>query len=476
MSLPLLLAATDPAALAEHSRLIWASLAGIALLLLLVIRFKMHAFLALMLVSFAVGVMTGMKPADIVASVQKGMGSTLGFVAVVVGLGSIFGKVLEVSGGAERLAKGMLAGVGDARAPWVLGLVGFLISIPIFLDVGLIIVMPILYGLTVRSGRPLLYFGIPLLAGLAVSHSMIPPTPGPLAVANLIKADVGWMIFFGVVAGLPAMLVAGPLFGRWISQRVKVGVPAFMNYEEPKEGEGPELPGFGLVLSLLLTPLVLILAGSTIDYTAAKGTWVAMTMAFLGHPFVALLIATLLTCYFLGRHCGFSREKLTEVANKSLEPAGIIILVTGAGGVFKQVLIDSGVGQMLGATLGDSTLSPVLLAFIIATLVRVAQGSATVAMVTTGGIMAPINVAVGWTLAEGAVGAVVPHATQLLALQGIAIACGATVLSHVNDSGFWLVNRFFGLTVNETLMSWTVMETIVGLVAFSIVFSISLFL
>jgi Gnt-I system low-affinity gluconate transporter len=471
LPLPVFLAATEAAG-AGYGQLIGASIFGIILLLVLVLGFKMHAFIALLLASFGVGVGAGMSLPDIMTTVQKGMGSSLGFIAIVVGLGSMFGKILEVSGGAERLAGTLIEKIGDRRAPWALGLIGFLISIPIFLDVGLTIMIPILYGLTLRTGRSLLYYGIPLLAGLAVSHACIPPTPGPLAVAELLKVDLGWVILFGVVAGLPAMAVAGPLFGRFISDRVKVGVPEFVHATRHEAKPDRPLPPFGLVLFLLLTPLVLILAGTTIGYLIDKTSPAAQAVSFVGHPFMALLIATLLTAFFLGRQSGFSRDDITEICNKALEPAGIIILVTGAGGVFKQVLMDSGVGQMLGATMKNSHLSPVLLAFVVAALVRVAQGSATVAMVTAAGIMAPINIALGLSGAT----VTMANAQPLLGCQAIAIACGATVLSHVNDSGFWLVNRFFGLSVKDTLKTWTVMETIVGLVGFSIVFTISQFL
>jgi Gnt-I system low-affinity gluconate transporter len=468
-------AATSP------ERLVGSALLGVLALLVLVIRFKLHAFLALLLASFGVGLGAGLEPVALIKSVQKGMGDTLGFIALVVGLGAMFGKLLEVSGGAERLARTLLEAFGDARAPWALGLIGFLISIPIFLDVGLILVIPIVYSLTLRTGKPLLYYGIPLLAGLAVSHSFIPPTPGPIAVAKLLKAELGWVILFGVVAGLPAMVVAGPLFGRFVAARVKIGVPEFLHVEGARPDAGRPLPAFGIVLSLILAPLALILLGATAPYLCdpAENPGTLATLSFLGHPFVALLISTLLAAGLLKQHGGYTSEQITEVANRALEPAGIIILVTGAGGVFKQVMIDSGVGQMLGARMADLGWSPVALAFVIASLVRVAQGSATVAMITTAGLMAPINVALGLTLPDGAAaGAVgtVANAAPLLGLQVIAIACGATVLSHVNDSGFWLVNRFFGLSVKDTLKTWTVMETLIGLVGFSIVFAISLFL
>ena len=398
----------------------------------------------------------------IIATVKGGMGGILGFVAIVVGLGAMFGKMLEVSGGAERLAKNILEKFGDDKAPWALGLTGFLISIPVFLDVGLIIIIPIVYSLAKRTGKPLLFYGIPLLAGLGVTHSMIPPTPGPIAVADLLGAPLGYVILFGTIAGIPAMILAGPVFGKYISKKVVVGIPEFVDFKEPEEGK--PLPSFGLVIFLILTPLFLILLSTLTDFIPFSKD-VETVIRFLGDPFVAMLIATILSFYTLGKFCGYTRDEVQEIATKALEPAGIIILVTGAGGVFKQVLIDSGVGQMLGAMMKDSSMPPVVLAFIIATLVRVAQGSATVAMVTGGGIMAGIMAGAGMA-----------PSGPLLGLIAIAVACGATVFSHVNDSGFWLVNRFFGMSVKDTLKTWTMVETIIGFVGFFVVLILSFFI
>jgi Gnt-I system low-affinity gluconate transporter len=405
---------------------------------------------------------TEVKTKGIIETVKGGMGGILGFVAIVVGLGAMFGKMLEVSGGAERLAKNILEKFGDDKAPWALGLTGFLISIPVFLDVGLIIIIPIVYSLAKRTGKPLLFYGIPLLAGLGVTHSMIPPTPGPIAVADLLKADLGWVILFGTIAGIPAMILAGPVFGKYISKKVIVGIPDFVDFKEPDDSK--PLPSFSLVLFLILTPLFMILCGTVIGYIT-DNAMVINLVKFLGDPFVAMLLATILAFYTLGKFCGYTREEVQDIASKALEPAGIIILVTGAGGVFKQVLIDSGVGQMLGGLMEESSMPPVLLAFIIAMLVRVAQGSATVAMVTGGGIMAGIIAGTDLDPSAPALGLIV-----------IAIACGSTVFSHVNDSGFWLVNRFFGMSVKDTLKTWTVVETIIGFVGFAVVFVLSLFI
>lgn len=443
------------------STLIMVALAGIFLLLFLVIRTKLHAFVALLLVSLLVGIAAGMPLNEVITSIQNGMGGTLGFVAVVVGLGAMFGKMLEVSGGAERLASTMISKFGEDKAQWALGVTGFIVAIPVFFDVGFIILVPIVYGLARKTGKSLLHYGIPLLAGLAVTHSFIPPTPGPIAVAELVGAELGWVILFGVLAGIPSMILAGPVFGRFIGKRIHIAIPDYMEFEEKEYDK--DLPSFGMITSLILIPLVLILLNTLSGVLLEEGNTLREILTFLGHPFVALTIATLLTFYLLGTKRGYSRQEVQDIATKALEPAGIIILVTGAGGVFKQVLIDSGVGDVLGEMMGDSALPPIVLAFLIAAAVRVAQGSATVAMVTAAGLITPLLEMVGMT-------------GPALGLIVIAIASGATVLSHVNDSGFWLVNRYFGMDVKDTLKSWTVMETIIGLTGFVVVLIISFFI
>ncbi|WP_106495895.1 GntP family permease [Lentibacillus sp. Marseille-P4043] len=443
------------------STLILIALAGIFLLLFLVIRTKLHAFVALLLVSLLVGIAAGMPLSGVIESIESGMGGTLGFVAVVVGLGAMFGKMLEVSGGAERLAQTLINKFGEDKAQWALGITGFIVAIPVFFDVGFIILVPIIYGLAKKTGKSLLYYGIPLLAGLAVTHSYIPPTPGPIAVADLVNADLGWVILFGFIAGIPAMIIAGPVFGKYIAKKIHVDIPDYQQFEGKTYEQ--ELPSFGMIASLIFIPLVLILANTLSGVMLEEGNTIRNIFTFLGHPFVALTIATLLTFYFLGVKRGYSKDDVQEIATKALEPAGIIILVTGAGGVFKQVLIDSGVGDVLGDMMVNSALPPVLLAFLIAAVVRVAQGSATVAMVTAAGLVSPLIDTMG--LAGPTLGLIV-----------ISIAAGATIASHVNDSGFWLVNRYFGLDVKDTLKSWTIMESLIALVGFAVVFILSLFI
>jgi Gnt-I system low-affinity gluconate transporter len=467
--------------------LLFIAILGIALLLFLVIAVRLQAFIALLIASLFVAVIGGIPPAEIADTIREGMGSTLGYIAIVIGLGAMFGELLQVSGGAEQIANTLVRKFGEVNAQWALGLAGLAIATPVFFDVGLIICIPLVYSLGRRTGRSLLYYAIPLVAGLAVGHSFVPPTPGPVAVASLLGADLGWVILFGLMAGLPALAIGGVLFGKYIAKRIHLNVPAEMEEaiaesiavttpEEEhldsekahrelieKELNRKPLPSFGMVITIIAIPLVLILLNTALGVILPEGNAVRNWMSFIGHPFTALTLATLLSFYFLGTLRGYSMSDILRITTKSFEPVGLIILVTGAGGVFGKVLVETGVGKALAEAMAASNLPVILLAFLIAAAVRVSQGSATVSMVTAAGLIAPV-------LQVGT------YSAPLIGAITIAIAAGATILSHVNDSGFWLVGRYLGMSEKDTLRSWTVMETIVGLVGFAVVFVLSFFL
>ena len=432
---------------------------GILLLLFLVIRLRIAAFVALLLTSVLVGLGTNMPGTEIVNSIRNGMGGTLGFVAVVVGLGAILGKLLEASGGVQCVAQTIIGKLGADRVQWGLGITGFVVAIPVFFDVALIILIPLVYGLAQSTGRSLLYYAVPLLAGLAVTHSFVPPTPGPIAVADLLDADLGWVIVFGALAGIPSMILAGPVFGRYIARRIHVEVPD--SFTETVARPTNSI-GFSQVLIIILLPLVLIMLSTVTPIWLGDEHVATRTLTFIGHPFVALLAATLLAMALLARMDGSSKDDLLAIANKGLEPAGIVILITGAGGAFKQLLIDSGVGDALADAMADSRLPLVVLAFVIAALTRVAQGSATVAMITAAGLLAPVTSAQDLS-------------ATTLALLVIAISSGATILSHVNDSGFWLVSRYLGMSEKDTLRSWTMLTTIIALTGLAVTLIASAF-
>lgn len=435
--------------------------AGIALLLLLVITLRVPAFLALLITSLLVGLGSGLEPGQVINSIKNGMGGTLGFVAIVVGLGAILGQILESSGGIERIAGSLVRSFGPEKVQWSLGVTGFIVAIPVFFDVAFIILAPLLYGLASRSGRSLLYYAIPLLAGLAITHSFIPPTPGPIAVAELIKADLGWVILFGALTGIPAMIIAGPLFGKFIAKRVFIAVPEAHKTEN--DSSDVNAPSFAWVASIILLPLLLIMLATTAPFVLPEGSLLLTVLSFLGHPFVALTIATILAMLIAHTKCDLSSQSLLNIANKGLEPAGVVILITGAGGAFKQVLIDSGVGQMLASVFIEAQFSVLILGFLIAAITRIAQGSATVAMITGAGLIAPVL-------------ELQPLSAASLGLLVIAISSGATILSHVNDSGFWLVSRYLGMSEKDTLRTWTVMTTLISLTGLASCLIISLFL
>jgi len=441
--------------------------AGVTLLLLMVLKFKISAFISLLVTSILVGIMAGMPVNTIMDSIKEGMGGTLGFVAIVVGLGAIFGQVLESSGGAESLAHHLVKRFGKDRASWAMVITGFVVAIPVFLDVGLVILVPIIYALSRDTKRSLLYYGIPLLAGLAVTHSFIPPTPGPIAVAEILDAQLGWVILFGFILGFPVAVIAGPVFGRYISKKIDIQPPAEWVKDSPDiSTDSSKLPSFISVALLIAIPLVLILINTftsvAVDKGVINGSLFTDIIIFIGHPFSALIIAAMLAIWLLGIRRGKSRQELLDLSTKALGPAGIIILITGAGGVLKQILVDSGIGEQMAQSISGSSLPPIFLAWLLAAIVRVTQGSATVAMITAAGLIAPVLEFIR------------PSAPEL-ALIVLSIASGATLLSHVNDSGFWLVSKYFGMNEKQTLRSWTVMESIIAFSGLGLTLLASLF-
>ncbi len=441
-------------------QLIAAVIFGIVVLLTLILRFKIQAFIALLIASITVGIIAGMQPVDIIITMKDGMGNTLGFVAVVVGLGAMFGAILEHSGGAEALAKYLLSKFGEKRTPFALMLTGFFIAIPVFFDVGFIILIPLIYSIQRRTKKSLLLYGIPLLAGLAITHAFIPPTPGPVAVADILKADLGWVILFGFITGIPTAIISGPIFARYIAKKIHINAPLL----EIEDSNISNFPSVGMIFAIIGIPIILIVSNTFLNSELLENvaiseklkTWMQM----IGHPFSALIIANLIAWYLLGIKRGITKNKLLNITTKSMGPAGIIILLTGAGGVFKEMLVNTGSGEMLANYLAESNMGILFFAFIIAALIRILQGSATVAMITAAGITAPLLL--------GEIGEIDK------ALLVITIAAGASIMSHVNDSGFWLVSKYLGLTEKQTFRSWTVMTTILAVVGFTTVSLISL--
>jgi len=440
-------------------------LSAVLLLLLMVLKFRMSAFVALLITAIFAGILSGMPLSSITTSIQNGMGSTLGFIATVVGLGAIFGQMLESSGGARVLAGYLLRKFGTNRSSWALMLTGFIVGIPIFFDIGLIILVPIVYAMSKNTGKSLLYYGAPLMAGLAATHALVPPTPGPTAVAQILGVDLGWVVIFGLITGIPAAILAGPVYGNYIAGKMFISVPEILAEIQKKLEESEKRqPSFGTVLLLIALPLMLIIAGTFINLGVEKGVIEKSVpveiIIFLGHPFTALIIATLMSVLVCIRG-RFTGSEILELSTKAMGPAGIIILVTGAGGVLKQILIDSGIGKAIAESVAGSSFPLVVLAWIIAALVRITQGSATVAMITAAGIIAPMLDS--FNLSQPATALIV-----------ISTASGSTIMSHVNDSGFWIVGKYLGMNEKQTLKSWTMMETIIAVTGLVITFSLSL--
>ena len=447
------------AVMLDPTRLVLAAVIGLILLLVLIIKFKVHAMISILVGAIAIGLIAGMPLTSIVDSVNEGIGNTLEGIALLVGLGSMFGAILEVSGGAQTLAITMVRRFGDEKAAWALGITGLIIAMPVFFDAGLIILIPLAFSLAKRTNRSTLFYAIPLLAGLAVGHAFIPPTPGPVLVATMLGVDLGWVIMIGIFCGIFAMIVAGPIWGSICGKKYMVPVPEHIaNQADIDESK---LPKFGTIVSIIMIPLVLIILNSISKVIPAMAG-IQPVLAFLGEPFVALIIAVIAAMFLLGYKHGYTGEELEKIMTKSLEPTGLILLVTACGGVLRYVLQNSGLGEVIGNAVGSANLPIVLVAFIVAALVRISVGSATVAMTMAAGIIAALP----------GISALSPlH----LACVTAAIAGGSTVCSHFNDSGFWLVKSLVGLDEKTTLKTWTIMETLVGGVGFLVALMISFF-
>ncbi len=448
----------DVAAL-DSTRLIIAALIGLALLLLLIIKFKIHAMLSILIGAVTIGLVAGMPFSEIVTAVDDGIGNTLKGIALLVGLGSMFGAILEASGGAQTLAVTMVKKFGDKKAAWALGITGLVIAMPVFFDAGLIILIPLAFSLAKRTKRSSLFYVVPLLAGLAVGHAFIPPTPGPVLVATMLNVDLGWVILVGIFCGTCAMIVAGPIWGSICGRKYDVPVPEHVANQE--DFDESKLPSFGTVVGIILIPLVLIVCKSLAGVIPAL-SGIEPILTFLGQPFMALLLATLVAMFLLGKKHGYTLPELEKIMTKSLEPTGLILLVTACGGVLRYMLQYSGLGDVIGNAVASANLPLVLVAFLVAALVRICVGSATVAMTMAAGIIA-------------AMPGIAELSPMYLACVTAAVAGGSTVCSHFNDSGFWLVKSLVGLDEKTTLKTWTIMETLVGGVGFLVAFVISFF-
>ncbi len=435
--------------------------AAIAVLLVLIIKVKLEPFIALFLAGMGLAVVAGLSVEEMVGSalsasesvLETGFGGVLGHIALIIGLGSVLGSLLERSGGADVLLAKLVDIFGETRTPIAMGLVGLVFGIPVFFDIGIFVLAPLVYVAAHRGGKSLVLYALPMLAGLSMTHAFLPPHPGPTALGGLLGVDLGWLIIIGFLCGLPAFVVSGLLFPYWIAPRVPVAVSAEMLAgESAAEEDETEPVSLAVVLLVIAIPLFLIL-GATFGTMILDPGRLLSFLTFVGNPAVALTVAVLLAYWLLGARRGLSRDEIAEFTSASLRPVGMILLVVGAGAFFGKVIATTGVGEALAGVLSDAGLPVLLLAYVISCGLRIAQGSATVAIVTTGGIVGP-------TLDTS-------YSQPQLAVIAVAIAAGSIILSHVNDGGFWIISRYFNMTVKETLMTWTVLETILSVVGFA---------
>jgi len=480
----LLAAAPAPAPIvpaAGTGQLIVAALIGIAVIVLLITRFKIHPFLSLTIGSLVVGAVATMPMADTVTSFSTGVGSTVAGVGLLIALGAMFGRLLADSGGADQIVDTIVGRAGVRMLPWAMALVGALIGLPMFFEIGLVLLMPVILLVSIRSGLSLMRVGIPALAGLSAMHGLVPPHPGPLIAIAAVKANLGITLGLGVLIAIPTIIIAGPLFSKLAARWVDVQAPAtFMTEREaalvgagaPGSGRLTESttgatttgsgtggtdgfraesagrrPSFGVTLFTVLLPVVLMMAKALVDIFATKGDALYTVLDFIGTPLIALLIAVVVAMFTFGRGSGMDLRGVAGSLEKSLPPIAGIVLIVAAGGGFKQTLIDTGIGQVISNAVKGSSISVLLLAWLVAVLIRVATGSATVATVTASGVLAP--------LADGL-------STSHVSLLVLAIGSGSLFFSHVNDAGFWLVKEYFGVSVVQNLKTWSAMETLLS--------------
>ncbi|CAM4434540.1 GntP family permease [Paenibacillus macerans] len=437
--------------------LLW-TLIVIVFLVLLISKYKWNPFVTLLISALLLGLLAGMKPLDVVSSITGGLGGTLGTIAIVIGLGTMLGKMMAESGGAERIATTLIDRFGEQRVHWAMMLVGFIVGIPVFFEVGVILLIPIVFTVAKKTNMSLLQIGIPILAGLSTVHGLVPPHPAPMIAIDAYGADLGRTILYSLLVGLPVAIIAGPLFGKYIGKRIALQPPAELA-EQFAVKEGRKLPSFGMTLFTILLPVILMLIGSLASIIDPKATSpITLFCEFIGHEIMALLIAVVFSFFSLGYSRGFSKHDISKFTSECLAPIASIVLIIGAGGAFKQVLINSGVGQAIAEMATGANINIIFFSWLVAALIRVATGSATVAMTTAAGIVAPVL-------------ALTPGANVELAV--LATGAGSIVLSHVNDAGFWMVKEFFNMSVPQTLKSWTAMETILSVVGLVLILILS---
>jgi GntP family gluconate:H+ symporter len=430
--------------------LLVSALAAVIGLIVLIAVFKLNPFITLLLASLALAVATGMPADTVIHSFEAGVGGTLGHIAVVVALGTMLGKMMAESGGADQIAYTLIRLFGEKNVSWAMVVIGLIVGLPAFFEVGFVLLIPIAFTVARRTRTSFVLVGLPMVAGLSVVHGLVPPHPAALLAVTLYHADVGRTIFYALLIGLPTAIVAGPLYAKLIAPHIHLADDNPMAAQFVDHGTERSLPGFGITVFTILVPVLLMLAGSWADAVSARGSALNEAWRLIGNDDIALLIGVLFSFVTLGRMRGFTREAILRFTNECLAPTATITLLVGAGGGFGRILQDSGVSQAIVAVALHSHVPLLLLAWLLAALMRLATGSATVAMTTAAGIVAPIALHSPGVRPE---------------LLAIVTGAGSLIFSHVNDGGFWLVKEYFNMSVGQTIKTWSVCETIISVTA-----------
>lgn len=450
------------AATASDGQLVVAALVGIALIVALIVWAKLNPFLALMIGSVVLALVAGIPLADSFVSFTAGFGGTIGSVGVLIALGAVIGQFLVKSGAADSIVDAFLDRTAPALRPWVIAGLAMLLGIPLFFEVGIVLLIPVVMLAARRSQLPVMVLGIPALAGLSALHALVPPHPGPLIAVDALNANLGLTLALGLLVSVPVVAIAGPLSAKLMARWVPIPAPMTISGQDITElssTEGPK-PSVGRGLTVVLLPVVMMLSRTLVEsLQISEDSAVFTTFEFLGEPIVALLATVLLAMYFLGFGIGRTRQEVSDQVGSAFGPIAGVILIVGAGGGFKETLVDTGVVDVVGQWVQDGPVSPLVAGWLVAVFIRLATGSATVATVTAAGIMAPVVTDMG---------------SVEVALMVLAIGAGSVFFSHVNDAGFWLVKEYFGMTVPQTLKTWSLMETVLSVVALGVVLLLNL--
>ncbi|WPN54830.1 gluconate:H+ symporter [Pseudomonas sp. P9_2] len=448
------------AALPGFGLLAYAAIAIIALIVLIA-RYRLNPFIVITLVSIGLALMAGMPADTIMGSYEAGVGKTLGHIALVVALGTMLGKMMAESGGAEQVARTLINCFGERNAHWAMVCIAFLVGLPLFFEVGFVLLVPIAFTVARRVGVSILMVGLPMVAGLSVVHALVPPHPAAMMAVLAYNASVGQTVLYAILIGIPTAIIAGPVYAKFIVPHIHLPAENPLERQFIEREPRTRLPSFALTMGTILLPVVLMMIGGWANVISTPGSGFNQFLLFIGNSVIALLVATLVSFWTLGLAQGFNRESILKFTNECLAPTASITLLVGAGGGLNRILVDAGVTNEILGLAHAFHLSPLVMGWLFAALMRIATGSATVAMTTASGVVAPVALGLGY-----------PHPELLV----LATGAGSVIFSHVNDGGFWLIKEYFNMTVIQTFKTWTVLETLISLVAFGLTYGLSLVL